>query len=88
MTLNYDQLWKLLASRGMSRTEMRLKTGISSVSLAKMGKGEAVGPRVIEKICAALGCEPGRIVRYEKSARLSVAQGTGNGNQGTEIGVK
>lgn len=66
MTLNYDNLWRILAQRKMSKTQMRDKSGISTASLAKMSKGEAVGPRVIEKICAALGCQPERIVRYGK----------------------
>ncbi len=64
MTLNYDNLWKLLIDRKMTKTEMRKAAGISSVTLAKMSKGHPVGAIVIEKICRAMGCDAGRIVGY------------------------
>lgn len=38
--VSYKKLWKLLIDRDMSCTELRLKAGISSVSLAKLGKNE------------------------------------------------
>lgn len=40
MRTSYNKLWKLLIDRGMSRTELRKKAGISSSSLAKLGKNE------------------------------------------------
>lgn len=43
MTLNYDNLWKLLIDRKMTKTEMRQAAGISSATLANMSRGEAVG---------------------------------------------
>ena len=64
MTLNYDNLWKLLIDRKMTKTEMRKAAGISSVTLAKMSKGRPVGATVIEKICRAMECDAGRIVGY------------------------
>lgn len=36
MILNYDNLWKLLIDRKMTKTEMRNASGISTVTLAKM----------------------------------------------------
>ena len=38
MQVSYKKLWKLLIDRDMTRTELRLLSGISSVSLAKLGK--------------------------------------------------
>ena len=70
MTMNYDRLWKLLIDRKMSKTQMRLKAGISSVTLAKMGKGEAIGPAALAKICTALGCDAGKIVKYGKGEKV------------------
>ena len=46
----------MLIDRDMSRTELRLKAGISSVSLAKLGKDEGVTTNVLVKICSALLC--------------------------------
>ena len=38
MVYNYKRLWKLLIDKGMSKTEMRIKSGVSTNVLAKMGK--------------------------------------------------
>ncbi len=40
----------------MTRTELRLKAGISSVSLAKLGKDEGMTTNVLVKICSTLKC--------------------------------
>ena len=73
MKVSYKKLWKLLIDRDMSRTELRLRAGISSVSLAKLGKNEGVTTNVLVKICAALDCNIGDIMdvvpergKYEK----------------------
>ena len=60
--VSYKKLFKLLIDRDMSRTELRLKAGISSVSLAKLGKNEGVTTNVLVKICTALNCNIGDIV--------------------------
>lgn len=65
MTLNYDNLWKLLIDRKMTKTEMRKAAGISSVTLAKMSKGQPVGALVLEKICRAMKCDVESIVSYK-----------------------
>ena len=65
MTLNYDNLWKLLIDRKMTKTEMRKASGISTVTLAKMSRGEPVGALVLQKISNALKCDIGSIVSYE-----------------------
>ena len=36
MTVNYNKLWKKLIDLDMSRTQMRLKAGISTKQLAKI----------------------------------------------------
>ena len=61
MKISYKKLWKLLIDRDMSRTELRLRAGISSVSLAKLGKNEGVTTNVLVKICSALDCNIGDI---------------------------
>ena len=65
MTLNYDNLWKLLIDRKMTKTEMRHAAGISTATLAKMSKGEAVGAYVLGKICNAMKCDVSSIVSYK-----------------------
>ena len=58
----YKKLWKMLIDRDMSRTELRLKAGISSVSLARLGKDEGVTTNVLVKVCSALDCNIGDIM--------------------------
>lgn len=45
-----------LAQKGIMKTELAEKAGISSATLARLGKGENVALSVIEKICIVLNC--------------------------------
>ena len=65
VTLNYDNLCKLLIDRKMTKTEMRQAAGISSATLAKMSRGEAVDSVVLDKICRAMNCDAANIVSDE-----------------------
>ncbi len=68
MKMNYNRLWKLLIDKGMTKTEMRKAAGISSSSLAKLGKGENVTTEVLLRICKALDCDDlSQIVEIEKT---------------------
>lgn len=40
----------------MSKGELRVKSGISTRQLAKLGKNESVITKVLVKICKILGC--------------------------------
>ena len=62
MTVNYNKLWKKLIDLEMSRTEMRLKAGISTKQLAKLGKNENVNTEVLVKFCQALHCNVDEIM--------------------------
>lgn len=62
--MKYYKLFILLDKRGMKRTEL-LKV-ISSVTLAKLGKGESVTTDVLCKICGFLDCQPADIMEYVK----------------------
>lgn len=62
MTANYKKLWKLLIDRDMKKKELAEKAGISSTSIAKMGRNENITMDVIVKICEALQCDIGDIV--------------------------
>ena len=62
--MKYYKLFILLDKRGMKRTEL-LKV-VSSVTLAKLGKGESVTTDIICKICDFLDCQPGDIMEYIK----------------------
>ena len=54
--ISYNKLWKLLIDKKMNRTELKEKSGISTASLAKLGKGENLTTAVLLKICCTLDC--------------------------------
>lgn len=62
MKTTYKKLWKLLIDREMTKSDLRERAGISSASLAKLGKGENVSMGVLLKICSTLNCDIGDIV--------------------------
>lgn len=51
---SYNKLWKLLIDKGWTKSELRQKAGISSSTIAKLGKGENVTTDILIKICIAL----------------------------------
>lgn len=56
MAVSYNRLWKLLIDKGITKTEMRKKAGISTSVLAKMGKNETVSMDTLVRIAAAMEC--------------------------------
>ena len=56
MAISYDKLWKLLIDKKMNKQDLRIATGISTTSIAKLGKGENITTDVLLKICKALSC--------------------------------
>lgn len=66
MAISYNGLWKLLIDKNMKKMDLVEKIGISSSTLAKMSKGEAVSMSIIEKICEELDCDFGDLINYER----------------------
>ena len=62
MRISYNPLWKLLIDRGMNKKDLRELSGISTSSIAKLGKGENITTDVLLKICTALNCQIGDIL--------------------------
>ena len=57
MKISYKKLWKLLIDREMMRKELAEQAGISTASIAKLGKNENVNTEILLKICTALKCD-------------------------------
>ncbi len=57
MTVSYKKLWKLLIDKDMKKKDLREAAGISTSSMAKLGKNENVTTDVLVKICKALKCD-------------------------------
>lgn len=56
MEIIYNKLWKSLIDKDMKRKDLQDAAGISSASVAKLGKGENITTDVLLKICSALDC--------------------------------
>lgn len=57
MKISYKKLWKLLIDKDMMKKELAEKAGISTASIAKLGKNENVNTDILLKICIALKCD-------------------------------
>ena len=80
---SYDGLNNLLKARGIKKSALASELGISSRTIAKIGKGEKLADHVVARICDFLGCEKKDIVseisdnkilqalREEKYAKIS-----------------
>ncbi len=80
---SYDGLNDLLKSKGMKKSELTRELGISSRTIAKIGKGEKLADNVIVRLCDFFGCEKEDIftevcdnkilqaLREEKYAKIS-----------------
>ena len=67
MRISYNKLWKMLIDKDMRKSDLKEKAGISSSSLAKLGKDENVTTDVLLRICKALDCELDDIVEIERT---------------------
>lgn len=67
MAISYNGLWKLMIDKNMYKKDLTEKLGISSATIAKMGKGESVSIEVLQKICEFMDCNIGDIMSFEKN---------------------
>ena len=67
MAYSYTNLWKLLIERKMTKSDLKEKTHLTSTTIAKMGKDQAVSMDVLSRICEALEVNIGDIVDYVPS---------------------
>ncbi|NLK94299.1 MAG: helix-turn-helix transcriptional regulator [Clostridiales bacterium] len=66
MSISYKKLWKLLIDRDMKKKDLIEISGISTASMAKLGRGDNITTEVLLKICKALDCELEDIMEIEK----------------------
>lgn len=60
----------LLAARKMTAKELAQVIGVSETHLSQFRSGKVKGVRfsTLARLCAALGCEPGDLLGYDKAA--------------------
>lgn len=78
MFISYNNLWKTLIDKGIKKGELCKKTGISSSTLAKMSRNEAVSLSIILKICETLDCVIEEVVTINKKDEWGTAWGIVN----------
>lgn len=81
--ISYEELIRKLNDKGLTKTDLTEKLGISSRTVAKIGRGEKLADRVLAKIAVFLDCKPEELcrsisdnallqtLRDEKSIRMS-----------------
>ena len=57
LRISYNKLWKMLIDKNMNKQDLKNATGISSASIAKLGKGENITTDILLKICETLDCK-------------------------------
>ena len=68
MNANYMKLWKLLLDKNLKRIDLKDIAGISSSTLAKLGKNEFVSMDSLARICFGLGCNISDVMEFKREA--------------------
>ena len=63
MRIAYDGLLQKLRERSLTKSALADALGISSRTMAKIGKGETLSRRTLQKIAAFLDCDPATLCR-------------------------
>ncbi|MDY3981956.1 MULTISPECIES: helix-turn-helix domain-containing protein [unclassified Paraeggerthella] len=68
-SIQYFKLFDMLECRGYKRTDLREEVGLSTVTIAKLSKGESVTTDTILRICERFDVQPGDIMEYVPDER-------------------
>ena len=64
MTISYNELWKLLVDKKMSKADLRKAAGIAPNTMTRLRRDEEVTLAVLYKICKTLGVNIGDIMEF------------------------
>ena len=56
MLIRYNKFCKLLFDNKIKKSDLKERAGISSASIAKLGKGDNITTDVLLRICEAMDC--------------------------------
>ena len=68
--ISYEGLEKALKDKGIGKTELSVRLGLSTRTVAKIGKGERLSNRSIQKIADWLGVESEDLMREVSDNRI------------------
>lgn len=75
--ISYNKLWHLMLDKKINKRELRDMTGISTASIAKLGKGENVTTDVLVRICKALDCDITEIMELSREDKSDGKEDSG-----------
>ena len=62
MAISYNNLWKLLIDKQMSKADLRRAAGIAPNTMTKLNRNEEVSMAVLIRICAVLNANIGDVM--------------------------
>lgn len=66
MRISYNKLWKMLLDKNMNKRDFKNASGISSASIAKLGKGNNITTDVLLRTCKELNCDISDIIEISQ----------------------
>ena len=63
-SIDFDFLEIQVIDKNLNKSDLRERTGLSTTTIAKLGRDEYVSMEVVSKICATLQCDVGDIMEY------------------------
>lgn len=64
MAFSYNNLWIVLEDKNMTKEDLKKATGMSSATIAKLGKNENISMESLDKICQVLECKVENVVEF------------------------
>ena len=69
MAILYNELWKLLVDKKMSKADLRKAAGIAPNTMTRLRRDEEVTLSVLNKICSTLEVDIGDIIEFVSDER-------------------
>lgn len=62
--ISYKPLLKILIDKDLKKQDLIGLADLSKATIAKLSKNEYVSLEVIDRLCSALNCQPGDLLKY------------------------
>lgn len=82
--ISYDNFWKTMKEKGITKYSLISHYGISSNTLRRMAHQESITTSTINDLCMILHCEPQDILSYELTEEEKIF----NKNREAEVSMK
>ena len=69
MAISYNNLWKLLVDKKMSKADLRKAAGIAPNTMTRLRRDEEVTLSVLNRICVVLDVNIGDVMEFTNDER-------------------